>query len=313
MIDLRKLISPTSVVCKDGTVKRMFGLRGHASDGGEVILKSDLWEKDIRRLGSFEDSSQGGEDIVVLTIMKELGLEMGTFLEVGAGNGMHFSTTYQSCTKRGWKGILIEIEESKFKECLQNMSLYPNVTCYLGRVSLEEGERIDHITYQYGIGELDFCSIDIDGYDYWVWADIAIPPKIICIEYNGSPAFKDHICTIPYELDYRYEHTSYFGATPEALVRLGSHRGYDLVAWTGPGLNLIFLRKDLNRGRFQIYQAEEVERFSCVMYPMTAHTSTPICFIENPCFCWHDQLVAFNSQGIPLGTLNTKIPKGMLS
>jgi hypothetical protein len=224
---------------------------------------------------------------------------------------MKFSTTYQPCTKRGWKGILIEANTTKFKECVQNMKPYPNVICHPGKVSLEEGERIDHITYQHEIGELDFCSIDIDGYDYWIWADISIPPKIICIEYNGKEEFRGHCLTISYDTDYIYEKTPYFGATPEALVRLGNHRGYDLVVWTGPGLNLIFLRKDLNRGKFRVYQAEDVERFLWVPSLITCHTSTPPNFIQDPCFCWHDQLVALTHQGFELGTPNVKLPKGM--
>jgi hypothetical protein len=159
----------------------------------------------MARLGGHEDASQGGEDAIILAICEELGITEGTFIEIGAKNGLYLSTVYRPCILKGWTGVLVEVDEKEHNECVVNMYPYKKVICHLGKVTLEEKSTVDDILDLHGIKDLDVFSIDIDSYDYWIWAGLKRQPKIVCIEYNGNQEVPKEISrAIPYDLKYKY-------------------------------------------------------------------------------------------------------------
>ena len=99
--------------------------------------------------------------------------------------------------------------------------------------------------------EIDFLSIDVDGNDYYLFENLSIKPKIICIEYNfwyGS----NIKCSVPYDKNFIWEHGSlYSGASLDALCSLAKNKGYHLIALDSNCVNAFFIRSDL-RHKFEI-------------------------------------------------------------
>ena len=99
-------------------------------------------------------------------------------------------------------------------------------------------------------GEIDLMSIDIDFNDYWVWKAIEIvDPRVVVIEYNAGlhPPLS---LTVPYQPNRSGGGTNFFGASLEALVRLGAVKGYRIVGCNISGSNAFFVRRESVRGPF---------------------------------------------------------------
>jgi hypothetical protein len=99
-------------------------------------------------------------------------------------------------------------------------------------------------------GEVDVLGIDIDYNDYWVWKAIeVIKPRLVIIEYNASlrPPLS---LVVPYKPDHTWTGGNFFGASLEALVRLGRAKGYRMVGCCFAGVNAFFVREDLCGDRF---------------------------------------------------------------
>ena len=91
----------------------------------------------------------------------------------------------------------------------------------------------------------NLLSVDIDFNDYWVWKAMQVArPRVVSIEYNASlrPPLS---LVVPYNPDSIWTGGNYFGASLEALVRLGTLKGYRLVGCCFAGVNAFFVRDDL--------------------------------------------------------------------
>lgn len=81
-------------------------------------------------------------------------VERGTFVEVGAYDGVGYSNTYCFCLA-GWRGLQIEPDPGTFASLLENMKGFPLVTCE--RVACAEGEGSVKL---YTAGELSTIVFD---------------------------------------------------------------------------------------------------------------------------------------------------------
>lgn len=186
--------------------------------------------------------SHRGEDGMIDALLSSINIQKGWCCEFGAWDGIHLSNVYKRI-REGWNAILIEGDEKKFEHLSWNMRNYPGVHCHNSFVDLEEN-RLNTILSHYPIPEdFDLLSIDIDSWDYWIWASLTYDPKIVVIEYNSNWSGR---VTVPYDRTRKFHYTQYFGASAEALADLGEKKGYDLVAIV-PYSNLIFLKSGLNR------------------------------------------------------------------
>src|SRR4029078_1096658 len=91
---------------------------------------------------------------------------------------------------------------------------------------------------------------DIDFNDYWVWKAVsAVRPRAVVIEYNAGlhPPLS---VTAPYPPNRAGDGTNFFGASLEALVRLGRDKGYRIVGCNISGSNAFFVREDLRADHF---------------------------------------------------------------
>ena len=151
----------------------------------------------------------------------------------------------------GWNGLWIEAAANYVVE-IQN-HLGPFLAHGKLRLSqnLITAENINAVFAQAGMsGEIDLLSIDIDYNDYWVWKALTVVnPRVVVIEYNATlrPPMS---LVVPYDPTRMWDGSNYFGASLEALVRLGREKGYRIVGCNYAGANAFFVRDDVAGDRF---------------------------------------------------------------
>jgi hypothetical protein len=190
--------------------------------------------------------SQCGEDGILEKIFSTVGTDKGKFVEFGGWDGIKYSNCY-NLVKKGWSGLYIEADKSKHDGCVRNMEHYKDVFAHHAPVEISGRNSIDNILGQYDKStghpleftaeNIDVMSIDIDSYDYWVFASLkAYRPKVVIVEALGRCR---HI------KDIRVKRPdSGMGCSLNAMARLGYYKKYDLITVTSS--NVIFIREEDN-------------------------------------------------------------------
>jgi hypothetical protein len=181
-----------------------------------------------------DDYSQNGEDGIIERIFSVVSDRPGLCCEFGAWDGIVLSNT-RALVERGWRGVMIEADPSKFAELERNYADNPRVVCL--QTMVDDGHnRLDGILERADISDrVDFLSIDIDGLDYYVLGSLDIRPVCICVEAGGiHPPDQEGIVA-------RDIASQNVGQPLAAFVRLAEGLGYRLVAHTG---NAFFLHED---------------------------------------------------------------------
>lgn len=165
--------------------------------------------------------SQFGEDGVIEEIFCRIGTKNKICVDIGAWDGKHLSNTYH-LGLFGWTRVLYEKDESK------------SAIHFVNDVAIiREVRNIDQELEPMEIPEdFDFLNIDIDGDDYWLWADsVKYKPRVVCIEYNQ---------TVAPGISVIQERGGSFGASSKAFLDLAEKKGYVFVHATVT--NMIFVR-----------------------------------------------------------------------
>jgi hypothetical protein len=93
--------------------------------------------------------------------------------------------------------------------------------------------------------EVDFMSIDIDSFDYWLWKAITVvSPRVLVMEYNALFG-RERAVTVPDAPRPPVAPKGYGGASLAALEKLNRAKGYGLVLCEDAGINAFFLRDDV--------------------------------------------------------------------
>jgi len=108
---------------------------------------------------TYEQYSQGGQDIYVTRILKEK--REGYFVEVGANNGYLMSNTYLLEKNYDWKGICVEATPYRITELINNR---PNAICISNAVFSESNLELDFTTCPVDILNVitDYAEIAVD-------------------------------------------------------------------------------------------------------------------------------------------------------
>lgn len=214
-------------------------------------LQRDERYADRKRLERFGYSigSQNEEDGMLAEVFRRIGEGGRTFFEFGVGSGLQNNTYYFLLA--GWKGWWIEINAPKvqfirkhFERAIMEERLVLSDTPV-------DASNIEAICTELGIpDEIDLLSIDIDGNDYHVFAAMErVRARVVVMEYNA--AFPPpQLMVGAYDPSYTYNPDTYIGASLQSLTNLAEKKGYQLVGCNITGLNCIFVRKDLARGKF---------------------------------------------------------------
>jgi hypothetical protein len=115
--------------------------------------------------------------------------------------------------------------------------------------------------------DVGILSIDIDGVDYYVLAELATwKPSILIVEYNALFG-KERAVSVPYDPSFNrtQKHFSnlYYGASLAAFASLLAGRGYALVGVNSAGNNAFFVRRELLNGRVREISLNDGFRESC--------------------------------------------------
>jgi len=167
---------------------------------------------------------QSNEEEILNRILSQVGLQNGLAVEFGGGDGFNLSNI-RHLVKKGWNIVQLDINN------------HGNNDVFIEFIT---AENINNVLKKYCSKNIDILSIDIDGNDYWVWKALLDSPKIVVIEWNPNVLGSK---TIKYNPNHSFNKNDYYGATWDALKKLGENKGYLLV--DSNGLNMFFLRKDL--------------------------------------------------------------------
>ena len=196
--------------------------------------------KRLLRYG-FKVYSQCDEDGILQEIFRRIGTKSRTFVEFGVETGIECNTA--KLLLEGWKGLWLDGSAANVAQIRNTNSQIAE-----GRLqaiaSFITAENINTLIQQGGLsGEIDLLSIDSDMNDYWVWkASEVVKPRVVVIEYNATlrPPMS---LVVPYNPTQTWNGSNYFGASLEALTRLGRDKGYRLVGCSFNGANAFFVQE----------------------------------------------------------------------
>jgi len=199
------------------------------------------------------ETSQGGEDGIIKRIFELLpppathgngAKPRRSCLDVGAWDGRHLSNTFQLLVANSepWYGILIEADVAR---CLELSALHVplenSVVCRAVSCAENSDDSLPSIISSVKPElpyDFDFATIDVDGTDYWLMADLLSVhrPKCLCVEFNPSMP-NDIVYIQPRDDAVRH------GSSLAALVELATAHQYTLIETTM--YNAFFVPDDL--------------------------------------------------------------------
>ena len=183
--------------------------------------------------------SQFGEDGVILEIIGRIfkkDYKDKVFFEFGVEDGEECNCHFLASIL-GWSGTFIE-SDKKYFEILNNKYKLNNKISTLNKMVTTEN--VQGLIDKYS-PNINLLSIDIDSHDYWVWESISSTPEVVVIEYNADI---DGNKVLRKDYNHPWDFTNGYGASINALIKLGNVKGYSLVHTTSQGVNAFFVRND---------------------------------------------------------------------
>lgn len=198
----------------------------------------------------YKKTSQNNEDGIIEFIFSKIGLKKINFVEIGFDFYQNNSLNFLGKVN---KGLFIDGSENKvikLKSIIALLYPFKNINVIKKFIDKDNLNSIidDHF---HNDQEIDFFSIDVDGNDYYLFENLKVRPKVICIEYNFwyGPDVK---CSVPYDKNFTWEiGTTYSGASLNSLCELAERKGYYLIALESHCVNAFFIRSDL-KNNFEI-------------------------------------------------------------
>jgi hypothetical protein len=190
----------------------------------------------LKNYGS-KTHSQNDEDGIIRAIFEDIPPRSRFFVEFGIGpnwldkeyvNGLEGNCVL--LREQGWKGILMDGGAHPDKYRVDREFITPlNVNSLFRKYNVPD--------------DVDIVSIDVDGQDYWIWMALIYSPTLVIIEMNPNFRTLHEALTVPFDTQFRWDGSKYYGASLGALIRLGREKGYKLVY--ANGVNAFFVRCDV--------------------------------------------------------------------
>jgi hypothetical protein len=240
----------------------------------ETHLYNNPKYKDSNRLNKYEYQafSQYGEDGIIEEIFNRIGRTNKYFIEFGVENGLECNSLNLLYNK--WNGLWIEGSNAHYNDIAKRFSGMIGSKQLTVKNEFITAENIESIFKSADApAEPDMLSIDIDYNDYYVWQAIKnYKPRVVVIEYN-SVFHPGTDFVVDYDANRSWDGSSYFGASITALERLGTEKGYSLVACSYAGTNAFFVRTDLIADKFEgpFTAANHFEPLRYFLFAKTGH------------------------------------------
>ena len=195
-------------------------------------------------------TSQYGEDGIIKYIIEHAnGDIIKSACEFGAWDGKHLSNIFTLWHKKDWRAYLIEGDPQRHKDLEKSYGHLQNIDSVCVYLTSDGENSLDQIFLKNDWDvNLGLLSIDIDSYDYHIWAELEhVNPQIVVIEYNSL---------IPPYIDYHDpKGENFLRCSIKALENLGNKKGYKLISSTVT--NAFFIKQDLfNKEKFPDMPAE---------------------------------------------------------
>ena len=176
--------------------------------------------------------SQADEDGLTIEIINRIGINNGTFLEFGIGDGTENNSLV--LINLGWKGVWVGNEQLKINlpkgGNLNYLKRWVNLENVL-KISKNGLELLKSISY-------DVISMDLDGNDFYLTEKLlksGLRPKLFIVEYNGK-----FIPPLYFKTEYSDKHIwkgdDYYGCSLTTYNDLFESFNYKLIccnSWTG--------------------------------------------------------------------------------
>lgn len=203
-----------------------------------VLHISERFSRDYENIGlnryAYNVNSQNGEDGIIEYIFEKIEIKSCFAVEFGGWDGIYLSNIRNFVLSNDINALFIEGDPGKVQEGRRNYKENYKVAFANEWVGVRKNKKLDLILEEHHVPkELDLLSIDIDGYDYWVWESLKkYRPRVVIIEFN--PATTNEVVMINPDNE-----SLLYGSSPLAMVELGKRKGYELAAVTN--CNCIFV------------------------------------------------------------------------
>jgi len=189
----------------------------------------------------FQLFSQNEEDGIVLALLQAAGVTNRTFVEIGSGRSGGNSGMLAG--EFGWRGVMVDRDATDIARAARHFG--GNVNCTFERLEVTP-DNVDSLIERHGLaGEIDFFSLDIDSFDYWVLKAMTVAtPRVMVLEYNALFG-AERAVTIAPDTDLSRAPKGFHGASLRALTDLAAAKGYKLLACDPTGTNAFYMRADL--------------------------------------------------------------------
>jgi hypothetical protein len=215
----------------------------HSMARGGVALPS-IWDTGFRVFSEYD------EDGLLLFLLAAAGSGSRTFVDIGAGDGVHASNCANLSFNLGFHGLFVDAREQSIAAGRAMYTSHSDTRRYPPKFSqaFVTAGTINDVVRSAGIeGDIDVLSIDIDGNDYWIWKAVTVvSPRIVIIETRVEYGLEDIVA--PYDESFVWHRAAEgapTGASPVAMSRLASELGYRLVGANRLGFNAVYLRNDV--------------------------------------------------------------------
>ena len=162
------------------------------------------------------------------------------FVDIGAGDCVHFSNCSNLAIHHGWYGLFVDAE-AKYIEFGQEFYTH-NVLTWLTPpafcVETVTPDNVNQVIEKAGFsGNIGLLSIDVDGADYWIWKALSVvQPAVVVIECRTCWGLVNAV--VPYGANQ--ETGGYYGASLPAMCELAGRKGYELAGVSRSGINAFF-------------------------------------------------------------------------
>tara|TARA_Y100001970_G_scaffold287799_1_gene413350 strand:+ start:578 stop:1459 length:882 start_codon:yes stop_codon:yes gene_type:complete len=219
-------------------------------------------EKQLKKFSSILDkineyeykiTSQNNEDGIIEFIFSKIPNNK-YFVEIGFE---YYEFNSLNLIKKGWEGKLIDtsLEDSLALEKNLNRN-FPNSKVRIFTTKVDKKNINDLVIEENSNKKIDFFSLDIDSYDYWILETVDLSRvSVLCCEYNHWLGGEKKL-TIPYDENFKFLDDGIWGASITALVDLLKKKGFSLIAVESSGTNIFFVKNELAKN-FEVLTPEK--------------------------------------------------------
>ena len=167
-------------------------------------------------------SSQNDEWGIIAAILEVIQPTRRFFVEFGVGP-RYDDPTYSL----GLEGNCVDLKAAGWEGLFMDAGVHPP---HLGvREEVVTADNINLLLHKYRVPrDFSVLSIDVDGQDIWIWKALKARPELVIIEYNPTHGPNESVA-VPFNPNFKWDCTNYYGASLAALNKIGRKKGYRLV------------------------------------------------------------------------------------